>query len=393
MMGVGAGLRVIEIAGGPAAGFAGMLLASLGADVIRIEDPDGESFQAGETAPIDGSTAMFLHRRKRRASISLSTSEGRRAFRALLGTTDGLIEDLGVSRASELRLVGRTLRRGRRNLVVASISPFGSKGSRAEWEASELVVQAMGGIVHSTGFEGEPGLKVAGMPAHFIAGLHAATAVLAGVAGVRLGTEPGAHIEISMEEAWMHHWVRHIQEWGHTGFGMQREQRGTGRQGFPHTVMAADDWLYVLALNADWEPFAVFMGLEEFVGRQWSGAKTQIEGWDEIEPTYRRSVASKSRYEWFAEAAGRGYTFAPIHTVAQLADTPQYRAREAFEPLAREPLAILVPDLPFRVDSAGRRPNRTAAAGEDTRDVLDEAGVEPTAVGRILRRPSHGGDS
>lgn len=379
------GIRVVEIAGGPAAAFAGMLLAALGADVVRIEKPAGESFQDRETAPIDDSMAAFLARRKRRAAFDIGTRPGLRALKALVAGADAVVEDLGVVRAAELKLSAQQLRRGHRDLIVASISPFGSTGPRAGWDASELVIQAMGGIVHSTGFEGEPGLRVAGLPAHFIAGVHAATAVLTGVFGVRLGLESGAHIEISMEEAWMHHWVRHIQEWGHAGFGMQREERGTGRQGFPHTVMASDDWLYVLALNAAWEPFAVFMGLEDYACRNWNAAKTQIEGWDEIEPVYRASIASKGRYEWFAGAAQQGYTFAPIHTVEQLAGTPQYAARHAFEPLETPAGTVPAPDLPFRLEGVARRPNRTAAVGEHTRDVLTEAGFDASAIETLLR--------
>lgn len=390
---VGGGIRVIEIAGGPSAAFAGMLLAALGADVIRIENPDGETFQDGETARIDVPAAAYLHRRKRRATLDLTSRQGRSAFKKIAATAHGVVEDLGEVPAARMNVHARAMRRGHRELVVASISPFGSTGPRAKWEASELVIQAIGGIVHSTGFEGEPGLRVAGLPAHFIGGLHAATAVLTGVLGVRLGTESGAHIQVSLEEAWMHHWVRHIQEWGHAGFGMQREVRGTGRQGFPHTVMAADDWLYVLALNAAWEPFAVFMGLEDYVGREWNAARTQIEGWDEIEPVYRASIAGKPRYEWFGGAAKQGYTFAPIHTVAQLADTPQFRARDAFETLETGTSSILTPDLPFRMDGVERRPNRVAEPGEHTREVLAEAGLDDTAIDRLARRRSCASDS
>ncbi|MCA9830354.1 MAG: CoA transferase [Dehalococcoidia bacterium] len=381
------GIRIVEIAGGPAAAFAGMLLAALGADVVRVENPSGESFQDRETAPVDHSMAAFLARRKRRAAFDIETRAGLRALKVLVAGADGVVEDLGAARAAELKLSARQLRRSHGDLIVASVSPFGSTGPRASWDASELVIQSMGGIVHSTGFEGEPGLRVAGLPAHFVAGLHAATAVLTGIFGVRLGMESGAHIEISMEETWMHHWVRHIQEWGHAGFGMQREERGTGRQGFPHTVMASDDWLYVLALNAAWEPFAMFMGLEDYAGRNWNAAKTQIEGWDEIEPVYRASIASKGRYEWFAGAAQQGYTFAPIHTVDQLAGTPQYLARHAFEPLETPAGTVPAPDLPFRLEGVARRPNRAAAAGEHTRDVLTELGVDARSIETLLGTP------
>ncbi len=377
-------MKVLEIAGGPAAGFGGMLLAALGYDVVRIEPPDGGSFQAEPTVTIDEATEAYLLRGKRRASLELRTRAGAAAFVGLARNADVVIEDLGHGGLEGVGASYRRLRRANRDLVVASTSPFGLSGPRANWQASELIVQAMGGIVSSTGFEGEPGLRVYGAAAHFIAGLHLATAALAGVMGVRLGNERGAHVEVSMEEAWMQHWARHIQQWAYSGHGMAREERGAGRQGFPHTVMTADGWLYVLALNADWEPFAVFLGLEEFAARPWNEARTQVDRWHEIEPRYRASLASKPRYEWFGEAAKMGYTFAPIHDAFAVVDSPQAQARGAFETLAVGEREVPVPRLPFA--SPAPRLASVAAPGEHTDDVLREAGVSERAIASLRKR-------
>jgi crotonobetainyl-CoA:carnitine CoA-transferase CaiB-like acyl-CoA transferase len=191
------------------------------------------------------------------------------------------------------------------------------------------------------------------------------------------------HVEVSMEEAWMQHWSRHIQQWAYSGHGVLREERGAGRQGFPHTVMTSDGWLYVLALNADWEPFAVFLGLEEFAARPWNETRTQVERWDEIEPRYRDSLASKTRYEWFAEAAKMGYTFAPIHDAFAVVESPQAKARGAFETMAVGEREVPVPRLPFA--SPAPRLSTVAAAGEHTDDVLREAGL-PERTSASLRK-------
>jgi crotonobetainyl-CoA:carnitine CoA-transferase CaiB-like acyl-CoA transferase len=187
-----------------------------------------------------------------------------------------------------------------------------------------------------------------------------------------------------MEEAWMQHWSRHIQQWAYSGHGMVRESRGTGRQGFPHTVMTADGWLYVLALNADWEPLAVFLGLEEFAARPWNETRTQVDRWNEIDPTYRASMASKPRYQWFAEAAAMGYTFAPVHDALAVARSPQATARGAFETLTVDNREVPVPRLPFATPAAPR--SAVAVPGQHTEDVLREAGMTAGQIASLRRR-------
>ena len=130
----------------------------------------------------------------------------------------------------------------------------------------------------------------------------------------------------------------------------------------------------MLALNADWEPFAVFLGLEEFAARPWNDAKTQVRGWEEIEPRYLASLASKSRYDWFAAAAQMGYTFAPIHNAMAVVASVQAEARGAFEPLELGPDTVMTPRLPFSATLDLPRPNRVSSPGEDTLAVLTEAG-------------------
>jgi crotonobetainyl-CoA:carnitine CoA-transferase CaiB-like acyl-CoA transferase len=144
-------VQVLELAGGPAAAFAGMLLAARGYDIVRSERPGGGAFQEQSTVTTDSATEAYLMRGKRRAEIDLTTSAGATAFQALVRGADGLIEDLGPGGLERLRLPFGRLHRLNRRLTVARAAPFGLAGRRAGWQASELVIQAMGGIVSSTG--------------------------------------------------------------------------------------------------------------------------------------------------------------------------------------------------------------------------------------------------
>ena len=159
-----------------------------------------------------------------------------------------------------------------------------------------------------------------------------------------------------------------------TGMGTRRQQRGGGAQGFPPTVPARDGYLYILALRAEWEAFAYFLGLEQFISSEWSDPAVRRERWAEIDPIFRSAIASRGRYEWFAAAAEHGYTFAPADDPLSVLESPQLAAREFFEPTELEDGAVVPgPRLPFRGLPPSDRPNRAPRLGEHNDEVLKAA--------------------
>lgn len=355
-------MNVIEIAGGWSAGYAGMLFTSMGSAVTRLEPIGDATFANDLTAEINEPAGVYLHRNKKRLALDLDSKAGRETFFKRVARADAIVEDLGPGGLKKLGIPFKALKKANKNIIVASISPFGKDGPRAEWEASELVVQAMGGVVHSTGWEEVPPFRTVGNPAHSIAGIQAATAIIAARFGIAAGTNRAAHIDVSMQECYIHHWTRHIGEWSHNGTRTIREQRDYGRQGFRHTAMTKDGWLYLLALNAEWEPVAWFLGLEQFISGEWADAKVRQERWAEIEPHYQASLAKKSRYEWVAEAAEMGYTFAPVESAFDLVANPQYEARGYFREASIGNQVYKIPGLPF--DPGDRAP---VATGKKTK--------------------------
>jgi crotonobetainyl-CoA:carnitine CoA-transferase CaiB-like acyl-CoA transferase len=340
-------MKVLELAGGPAAGFAGLFLAELGHEVTKVELPGDQAFDGACSAVMTPTERAFVDRRKASHALDLRTRAGAASFVQLAAGSDAIIEDLGAGALGRLRISPRRLRGANPRLVIASISPFGQSGPKAGWQASELVVQASAGILHSTGWVGETPLKAGGFAAHAIAGLNAATAVLAAGFGLAAGNSPGVHIDVSMQECYLHHWSRHIGEWAHSGTRMRREVRTFGHQGFPHTAMAADGWLYLLALFADWESLALFLGLEPFVTHEWTDPAVRAKRWPEIEAPFHNSIASRSRYEWFAAAAEAGYTFAPIQSPADQLQNPAFTARGFLKQARINDRTVPCPGLPF----------------------------------------------
>jgi len=339
-------IRVLELARGAAASFAGLLLTELGAEVTSI-GCDG--------LEVDAATRAFVDRNKRHVPIDLRRRAGTEQMLRLIGEADALIEDLGPGGLGRLRLSARRLRRIKPGFVVASISPFGQTGPRSAWQASELVVQATGGLVHGTGWDGEPPLKLAGHMAGFIAGLHAALAVYAAVYGVRAGVENGVQIDISAQETFLQHWSRHIGQYTYTGTGLRRDQRTFVGQGVPGTARASDGWLCLAVRNARWETVAGLLGLEAFVGDEWREPRARAARWTEIQPYFEQSLASRSRSDWFAAAAERGLIVGPVQDLHEvLSSTEQYAARGFFTTADFGGERVACPGLPFNWESSDR---------------------------------------
>ncbi len=362
-------MRVLEIAGGPAAAFAGLVLAELGHEVVRVEPPGGGSFPGSSTAVLNEVEWAYFNRRKKSVELDLESDSGAQAFAKMARDADAVVEDLGRGMLKRHGMSWRQLREANRSLVLASISPFGHTGPKRNWQASELVIQAASGPVHSTGWKGERPFKAGGYAAHVIAGINAATAVLAARFGITAGTTRGVHLDISMQEAYLQHWTRHIGEWAYTGTKMHRERKGFGHQGFRHTAMASDGWLYLLALFASWDEIALFLGLEDFITAEWQDPEYRADHWPELEQPYHDSIASRSRYDWFAEASETGYTFAPVHSAADQFANPQFVARGFLKDGEVAGRRVPVPGLPFTWPESAM-PNRAPQPGEDNEEIL-----------------------
>jgi crotonobetainyl-CoA:carnitine CoA-transferase CaiB-like acyl-CoA transferase len=336
-------IRVCDLSQHPAGGFATMLLAQLGAEVLRIDD-----LSAGDTLSEPFQRA-YLARGKQVTALNIGSIAGRKALIDIVRRCDAVIEDHPPAAPTRRRVSVRRLRRENPRLVVASVTPFGLRGTRARWQASELIQQAMGGLVASSGHsEGTP-MKLAGDQSAHVAGLYTAIATLASVRGVRDGITAGVHLDISIQETMSTHWTREIGRYVYTGEGTGRASPSLGLQGFPHTARAHDGYVFLLAQRVEWEEFAHFLGLDRFVTHEWSDAAVRKQRWAEIEPHFKRALERRGRYEWFEDAAARGWTIAPVDDAFSILASPQLAARNFFEQVELPNGHVLpVPGLPFQ---------------------------------------------
>ena len=384
-------MRVIDLTQYVAGPFATQLLAEHGADVIKVEPLAGDPWRSVVACEPADASFDFLNRRKRSIALDITKRRGRDLLLRLVEQADAVVESFSPGTLGRLRLSFRALRRRKPAIVLTSVSNFGQTGPRRDWQATELVLQAMGGVMAATGWEDSAPVKLAGYQACHLAGVNAATATLAAVYGVRMGTEPGVHIDLGIQEAFPPHWARHISEYVYSGAGSRRQRRENGRQGFPDTAMARDGYLYLLALGAEWEPLGHFLGLDQFITHEWGDPKVRAERWQEIEPHFLASVSSRGKYEWFAAASEEGYTFAPLETPADLLASEHLAARGFFrEAELGDGQRVPCPGLPYQPPETPSRPNRAPALGEHTAEVLggllglSESDLATLAAARVI---------
>jgi crotonobetainyl-CoA:carnitine CoA-transferase CaiB-like acyl-CoA transferase len=193
------GLRVLEYAQYVAGPFAGLLLSDLGADVVKIEPPEGDAWRHYEPfAPGESRYFYALNRNKRSVVLNLKDAGDRRASRDLIRTADAVLHNLPEMRARGLELDRESVREINPAAVWCCVSALGSDGPDAALTAFDLVAQAVSGLLFANAHPSDAVPQRAGgvAMADFTAGLLAAIAVLGGLIGRERAPAPGVEVSL-----------------------------------------------------------------------------------------------------------------------------------------------------------------------------------------------------
>ena len=330
-------MRLLQIGSGCAAEYGGLLASELDFEVDRLRVDRA-------IEPLDPMDA---------AAVEAFLGQGKRDVEALtldeLGAYDAVIEDVGRSRLASLGLGWRALHAAQPHLILVSVSSFGQTGPYSKWAATDLTAQAAGGVVHVSGRDGEAPRKLPQDVALMIAGLHAATAAITATFAVYEGTETGVHIDISAQDALMHHWSRHVADYAYSGMTTRRyPQQSTGIDLTGHVANAADGQVFVHALRPPWQDVAAFLGLGEFLTEPLMDPDAP-QPWNLMASAFEEAVATRPRYDWCQDAADLGWTFAPVEDPSAVLDGPQNLARGSIDEVELHDGSLVpVPGVPWR---------------------------------------------
>jgi len=386
-------LRLLELGhvmGGP---FCAMLLADLGADVIKIEPPrDGDPARWApgfHRTGADGAAFLAVNRNKRSVALDLTATEGRELFQRLVDTADVLVDSAPPGAAERLGIGYEALAARNPRLVYASVSGFGRTGPYAGRPGADLVAQGMAGVMTVTGEPGGGPVR-AGVPvADLGAGLLAALGVLAAIVA-RGRTGRGQLVDAAQFDAAVALSLWDLAELWATG--RPPGPRGTAnRLTAPYQALrTADGWLTAVADDDwRWRRLCRALGVDQLLDDpRFAQNRDRMAHRAELVAELEAALASGPTALWVDLLLAAGVPAGPVQDHAGAVADPQTVAR-GLVTTVEHPLDGRVPVLGVPVRLAGtpgsvRRP--APLLGEHTGDVLRELGLSQSQIDLLRAR-------
>jgi formyl-CoA transferase len=385
------GIRVLEVGNYFAGPFCGMQLADLGAEVIKVENPDGGD-QVRLVAPLldgEGSAFIRLNRNKRSIAIDLKSAEGKEIFRKLVRTADVVVENLRPGTMRDLGLDYATLRTLNAGLVYVAASGWGQDGALRDRAGMDIMAQARSGLMSITGQPDQDPVKV-GVPICDLAcalyGALAATAALY----ARLESGVGQYIDISLLESGVS-----LAVWeagGYFATGQVPGPLGSAHQtSAPYQAFrAADGWLTIGATTKfNWTALCRALGLDRLLeDNRYLDANLRHKNRESLAEAIEKVTSTDAVQHWIGVLDEAGVPCAPIQDFGQVFNDPSLVDRDYFWD-ATHPTLGKVRQLgsPMRFSATPvRRDNAGPRLGEDSVALLTELGYSDNQSDELLRR-------
>jgi crotonobetainyl-CoA:carnitine CoA-transferase CaiB-like acyl-CoA transferase len=382
-------VRVLELAQIMAGPTCGLMLADLGADVIKVEKlPGGDDSRGYREPRVNGVSAPFLmlNRNKRGIALDLKSAEGRAILLRLVAGADVLVENYRRDTMEKLGLGYETLARENPALVYCAITGFGRDGPLADRGGFDLVAQGFAGLMAITGEPGRPPAKTGNPVSDINAGILAALGVVSAYVQ-RLKTGRGQLVDTSLFEAALQQTYWHAASYFATG-------ESPGPLGSSHILTAPyqafeakDGYLNIGGANqANWERTADALGHPEWRGDpRFATNSARMQHRDALVEAMNAVLRTRTRSEWMAVLDAAGVPAGPVNSLAEALEHPQTKARgmvvDLVHPDAGATRGLGCPVHFSSAPTAAARP--APRLGEHTREVLLEAGYDDREIDRL----------
>ena len=316
------GVRVVDVTSSLAGPSCTQLLASLGAEVIKVEPPGGDHARAWGPPFVDGEGAMFLasNAGKRSVVLDLSTDEGREELLRLVDHAQVLVQSLRPGAAESHGFGADVVRARNPQLVYCSIGAFGSTGPLRDQPGYDPLLQAASGIMSVTGMKDQPPVRVGVSLIDLATGLWAAFGILAA-----LQRGEGGLVEVSLYETAL--WFLNYQLVGYLGTGEIPGREGSAfAQIAPYQVFAtADGELMIVAGNDKlFRGLCAVLGLEP--GERFATNPERVRGRAELAALIEERTRARQTDELLEALVAAGIPASPVRNVGEAAEHAQTQA-------------------------------------------------------------------
>jgi formyl-CoA transferase len=330
-----AGIRVVDLTNNQAGPSCGQMLAWLGADVIKVEEPGrGDPARDLMRDRPDADSLFFVafNANKRSLTLNLKHASGKAAFRRLLKTADVLLENFGPGVMDRLGFGYPALRALNPRLVCASIKGFGSYGPYAGYKSYEPIAQAMGGAMSVTGTPEGPPTYMWPSIGDSGTGMHCVIGILAALMQ-RHATGEGQQVEVSMQDAVVNLIRVSLRDHQRTGAPMPRtgNQLGSGVPGTTYRCAPGgpNDYVFIFVQQQMWHPLLRAIGRGDLVGdARYETAAARWQHRDEVNALVEAWTSTRTKHEAMRLLAGAGVPCGACLDTGEVLADPHLEARE-----------------------------------------------------------------
>ena len=384
------GVRVLECCQVMAGPTCGMLLADLGADVVKVEKlPGGDDTRSFDQPQVNGESAAFLamNRNKRSIALDLKRPEGQAVLKTLAGSADVLVENFRKGTMEKFGLGFEALKEVNPKLVYCAITGYGRSGPYADKGGFDLIAQGMSGLMSITGEPGQEPVKCGPPVCDINGGMLGALGIVAAYVH-RLRTGVGQMVDTSLLEAGIHTTFWHSAIFLATG--VSPEPTGSAHvlsapyQAFP----THDGWITIGGANpANWERLARMMGLAELLDDpRFRTNADRMQHRAELAEIVSAKTRQRTTQDLVTALDASGIPAGPVNRIGEMLADPHVLARnmvvETIHPVAGPTRALGVPIKLSQTPGTVRRP--APLLGQHTREVLHEAGYSNAEIDALV---------
>ena len=377
------GTRVVDLSQGIAGPYCTRLLADLGAEVIKIEPPEGDysrrlgPFPHDVPHPDKGGLFLHLNANKKSVTLDLDTQSGRVVLRKLLANADVLVESDAPGQMTAQELGYEELKNDFPALVYCAVTPFGQTGPYRDFKGNSLTAMALSGLMYITGDPDKEPLCTGGEPAEYFAALHAWVAILVALEH-RAAHGGGQEIDVSMLEALGCADEYNTTMYAYLGAIRRRFYSRHAIPTYPSEIFPCRDGNIVVIGGATGFPLMMAVLIEQPEQENnplFQNLWLRFMQWEKFEEILRPYLAEHDWKDLLTRAQELRIPFAAVLDAKTLLENEHLRERGFFEEveqaeLGRVPVAV----HPFKMSETPLRAGRSPLLGEHTQEVLGELG-------------------
>ena len=376
-------LKVVELGQGVSAAFCAKLFADLGAEVIKVEPPEGDvlrrrgPFADDEPGPERSGLFAYVNTSKLGVTLDVRSDRGREIFSDLIRNADILIENNSPAWMTAAALRYDDLREQHPSLIMTSITPFGQDGPWRDYLGNDFIVQHTSGIAFHNGArvkdtEAEPPIVIPGYMGEFAGGLAAAAGTMCAFFG-RTVDGRGAHVDVALQEALAMHLQVDLARVTYAGQVPSRSASAIPPVPYVGQQPTADGHIdFVVRTQEQWRTMLEVLGNPEWGENElFATLKSRSQYWEALEPLIQQETRRFPKEQLFRESQAKGVSAAAVNSVADAAEAGHFEDRGSFAEFDHPVLGQLrCPGAPIGFGADVWRIRKSAPLlGQDNREV------------------------